>query len=54
MPLIGIALGKVNFAELSAKIGGVAPSKYLAKIENDGNVQPQTLNSYDFVEITRK
>lgn len=32
--------------DTNRKIGGVAPSKYLAKIENDGNVQPRTLNSY--------
>ena len=32
--------------DTNRKIGGVAPSKYLAKIENDGNVQSQKLNSY--------
>ena len=32
--------------DTNRKIGGIAPSKYLAKIENDGNVQPQRLDSY--------
>lgn len=32
--------------DTNRKIGGIAPSKYLAKIEKDGNVQPQRLDSY--------